>query len=132
MGAVGCEPVVGDGPKKCRWIVVFLDNVGGEILDAGLTRLTRGARVVLSGGLSQYNADQTRGPSNYLLLIRARASMTGFITPDYAGLEQALDSTQASANRTGAKPGHVRAASREARSPGDASAPDRSPRTRDS
>ena len=39
--------------------------------------------MVLSGGLSQYNADETRGPSNYLQLIRARASMVGFITPDY-------------------------------------------------
>ncbi len=33
---------------------VFLDNVGGEILDAVLTRLARGARIVLSGGVSQY------------------------------------------------------------------------------
>jgi len=31
-----------------------LDNVGGEILDAVLTRLARGARIVLSGGVSQY------------------------------------------------------------------------------
>ena len=104
---------IAGGPEKCRWIVddlgfnaaidykaeeiadrlaqlapdgvdVFLDNVGGEILDAVLTQLRRGARVVLSGGLSQYNSDQTRGPSNYLRLIAARASMTGFITPDYA------------------------------------------------
>jgi NADPH-dependent curcumin reductase CurA len=39
---------------------------------------------VLSGGLSQYNADEARGPSRYLELIGARASMTGFLTPDYA------------------------------------------------
>jgi NADPH-dependent curcumin reductase CurA len=65
-------------------IDVFLDNVGGEILDAVLTRLRRGARVVLSGGLSQYNSDHNTGPSNYLQLIEARASMTGFVTPDYA------------------------------------------------
>src|SRR6185436_19145828 len=63
---------------------VFLDNVGGEILDAVLLHLARGARVVLSGGLSQYNASQTRGPSNYLQLLGARASMIGFLTPDYA------------------------------------------------
>ena len=104
---------IAGGAEKCRWIVdalgfhaaidykaedvasrleqlapdgidVFLDNVGGEILDAVLNRLRRGARVVLSGGLSQYNSDQTRGPSNYLQLVRARGSMTGFITPDYA------------------------------------------------
>jgi NADPH-dependent curcumin reductase CurA len=35
---------------------VFLDNVGGEILDAVLTRLARGGRIVLSGGVSQYAA----------------------------------------------------------------------------
>ena len=29
---------------------VFFDNVGGEILDAVLTRLARGARIVISGG----------------------------------------------------------------------------------
>jgi NADPH-dependent curcumin reductase CurA len=63
---------------------VFFDNVGGEVLDAVLTRLARGARIVLSGGLSQYAAQQVRGPSNYLELIAARASMAGFLTPDYA------------------------------------------------
>ena len=60
---------------------MFLDNVGGEILDAVLTRLARGARIVLSGGVSQYNAQQARGPANYLELIAARASMTGMFTP---------------------------------------------------
>ena len=49
-----------------------------------LPRLARGARIVLSGGLSQYNADRARGPSNYLQLLGARASMIGFLTPDYA------------------------------------------------
>jgi len=63
---------------------VFFDNVGGEILDAVLARLARGARIVLSGGLSEYAAQQVRGPSNYLELIAARALMAGFLTPDYA------------------------------------------------
>ena len=63
---------------------VFFDNVGGEILDTVLTQLARGARIVLSGGVSQYAPDQVRGPSNYLSLIGARASMIGFLTPDYA------------------------------------------------
>lgn len=110
----GCRVIgIAGGPEKCRWIVdelgfdaaidykaqdvggalgelapdgvdVFLDNVGGDILDAVLAHLARGARVVLSGGLSQYNSEQKRGPSNYLELIGARASITGFLTPDYA------------------------------------------------
>jgi len=49
-----------------------------------LTQLARGARIVLSGGVSQYAPDQVRGPANYLSLIGARASMIGFLTPDYA------------------------------------------------
>jgi NADPH-dependent curcumin reductase len=110
----GCRVIgIAGGPQKCRWLLdelgfdaaidykaeevagaleelapdgvdVFFDNVGGEILDAVLNHLARGARVVLSGGLSQYNAEQNRGPSNYLELLKMRSSMTGFITPDYA------------------------------------------------
>ena len=63
---------------------MYFDNVGGEILDAALTRLARGARIVICGGVSQYNAEQMRGPSNYLALIAARGSMTGMVVFDYA------------------------------------------------
>ena len=110
----GCRVIgVAGGPDKCRWLTadlgfdaaidykaqdigaalrehapdgvdVFLDNVGGEVLEAVLTRLARGARIVLSGGVSQYNSAPARGPAHYLELVAARASMTGFLTPDYA------------------------------------------------
>jgi NADPH-dependent curcumin reductase CurA len=64
---------------------VYFDNVGGEILDAVLTRLARGARIVICGAVSQYNAtDGVRGPSNYLSLLVSRASMTGMVVFDYA------------------------------------------------
>jgi NADPH-dependent curcumin reductase CurA len=104
---------VAGGPEKCRWIVeelgfeaaidyksedvrvalreharggidLYFDNVGGEILDAALTRLARGARIVICGGISQYNAEQMRGPANYLALIAARGTMTGMVVFDYA------------------------------------------------
>jgi NADPH-dependent curcumin reductase CurA len=65
-------------------IDVYFDNVGGEILDAALARLARGARIVLCGGISQYNEQRPRGPSNYLAMIAARASMTGFLVFDFA------------------------------------------------
>jgi NADPH-dependent curcumin reductase len=66
-------------------IDVFFDNVGGEILNQGLTRLARGARVVICAAVSQYNAvDTVTGPSNYLELLVSRASMTGFVVFDYA------------------------------------------------
>jgi hypothetical protein len=67
-----------------RGVDVFFDNVGGEILDDVLTRLARGARVVICGAISQYNETQPRGPANYMMLLVARASMTGMLVFDYA------------------------------------------------
>ena len=63
---------------------VYFDNVGGDILDDVLTCLARGARVVICGAISQYNETQVRGPANYLMLLVARASMTGMLVFDYA------------------------------------------------
>ncbi|MGW4094971.1 NADP-dependent oxidoreductase [Nocardia sp. NPDC004750] len=66
-------------------IDVFFDNVGGDILDAALMNLRRGARVVLCGAISAYNAEQLPpGPSRYMSLLVFRASMTGFVVFDYA------------------------------------------------
>jgi NADPH-dependent curcumin reductase CurA len=62
---------------------VYFDNVGGEILDDVLTRLALGARVVICGAVSQYNEAQVRGPANYMMLLVARASMTGMLVFDY-------------------------------------------------
>ncbi len=64
---------------------VYFDNVGGEILNDVLTCLARGARVVICGAVSQYNETQVRGPANYMMLLVARASMTGFLVFDFAG-----------------------------------------------
>ncbi|MEO8813858.1 MAG: NADP-dependent oxidoreductase [Mycobacterium sp.] len=111
----GCRTIgIAGGEEKCRWLVeelgfdaaidykagelraqlkthapngidVFFDNVGGEALEAALARLARGARVVLCGAVSQYNAaGELRGPANYMQLLVARASMTGFVIFDYA------------------------------------------------
>ncbi len=111
----GCRAIgIAGGAEKCRWLVedlgfhaaidykagelrsqlkesapdgvdVFFDNVGGEVLEQVLRRLARGARVVISGAVSQYNATEPPpGPSNYMQLLVARASMTGFVIFDYA------------------------------------------------
>jgi NADPH-dependent curcumin reductase CurA len=62
---------------------VYFDNVGGEILDAVLTRLARGARIVICGAVSQYNQTKVQGPANYLMLLVARATMAGMVIFDY-------------------------------------------------
>jgi NADPH-dependent curcumin reductase CurA len=110
----GCRVVgIAGGPEKCKWIVdelgfdaaidyksedvgaalkqhcpagvdVYFDNVGGDILDAALARLARGARVVICGAISQYNnLDAVKGPSNYMSLLVNRARMEGFVVVDY-------------------------------------------------
>ena len=66
-----------------RGVNVYFDNVGGDVLDAVLTRLARGARIIICGAVSQYNTEHVRGPANYLALLVARASMTGMLVFDY-------------------------------------------------
>jgi len=111
----GCRTVgIAGGPEKCAWLVeelgfdaaidykrgelraelrrhtpdgvdVYFDNVGGETLDEVLRRIARGARVVICGAISQYNAEQPpRGPANYMQLLVQRASMQGFLVFDFA------------------------------------------------
>ncbi len=111
----GCRVVgIAGGAEKCAWLTeelgfdaaidykagdvrsrlheaapkgvdVYFDNVGGEILDDVLTQIRRGARVVICGAISQYNATEAvKGPSNYLSLLVNRASMKGMVVFDYA------------------------------------------------
>jgi hypothetical protein len=111
----GCRVVgIAGGPEKCNYIKkelnfdaaidyksedlkkalqnncpkgvdVYFDNVGGEILDAVLTQLARGARIVICGAISQYNnTTPVKGPSNYLSLLVNRATMKGMLVLDYA------------------------------------------------
>jgi NADPH-dependent curcumin reductase CurA len=66
-------------------IDVYFDNVGGEILDAALAHLARGARISLCGAISQYNnTTPIQGPANYLSLLLSHAIMQGFIVTDFA------------------------------------------------
>lgn len=68
-----------------KGINVFFDNVGGEVLEAGLANLALRARVVLCGGISSYNATEPPpGPRNYMQIVIQRARVEGFIVLDYA------------------------------------------------
>ena len=111
----GCRVVgIAGGPAKCEWVVkelgfdacidyksgpvkdglkqhcpqgvdIYFDNVGGEILDAVLTRINKKARIVICGAISQYNnTEAVVGPKNYLSLLVNRARMEGIVVFDYA------------------------------------------------
>jgi len=78
---------VKDGLKAhcAKGVDVYFDNVGGEILDLVLTRINRGARIVICGAISQYNnTTPVKGPGNYLSLLVNRARMQGMVVFDYA------------------------------------------------
>ena len=78
---------VRDGLKQhCpKGVDVYFDNVGGEILDTVLTRINKHARIVICGAISQYNnTTPVKGPSNYMMLLVARARMQGMVVFDYA------------------------------------------------
>lgn len=61
-------------------IDVFFDNVGGEILDAGLAHLRRHARVVLCGAISQYidGVERPHALRNAFAIFKKMARMEAF------------------------------------------------------
>ncbi|CAK14378.1 NADP-dependent oxidoreductase [Pseudomonas entomophila] len=79
------EDVLAGLKRECPGGVdVYFDNVGGDILDAVLSRLNFKARVVICGAISQYNnKEAVKGPANYLSLLVNRARMEGFVVMDY-------------------------------------------------
>jgi NADPH-dependent curcumin reductase CurA len=63
---------------------VYFDNVGGEILEQVLDRIAIGARILLSGTVSQWQASDWPGLRNHRMLLVRRASMVGFLVFDHA------------------------------------------------
>lgn len=64
---------------------VYFDNVGGEISDAVMPLINKGARIVICGLISLYNSERTDiGPRIQAYLLIKSALMQGFIITDYA------------------------------------------------
>ena len=62
---------------------IIFENVGGDILDAGLNNLRHGARIGLCGLISEYNSVEKVGARNIWQLIVHRASIRGLLVADY-------------------------------------------------
>lgn len=116
----GCTVIgIAGGAEKCGWLVnelgfdaaidyktekvrtrlrqlcpsgidIFFDNVGGDILNDALGRIRFGARVVICGGITRYNADprdpgqMPPGPRNYFNVVFNQASIQGFLVHHFA------------------------------------------------
>lgn len=66
-------------------IDVHFENVGGEQLDAGLTLMNEGGRVVICGLISTYNSSEpVPGPYMFRNVIMKRLTIQGFVILDYA------------------------------------------------
>jgi hypothetical protein len=115
----GCRVIgIAGGAQKCEWLVrelgldaaidyksqkvrarlremcpggidIVFDNVGGDVLNDCLGRISFGARVVICGGISRYNADPRNaqqlpaGPQNYFNVVFSNATMQGFLVHHY-------------------------------------------------
>ncbi|MBP8233542.1 NADP-dependent oxidoreductase [Rhizorhabdus sp.] len=62
---------------------VIFENVGGDVMDAELMNLAMGARIVLCGLISEYNAEQKIGIRNLWQVLVQRAVIKGFLIADY-------------------------------------------------
>ncbi len=62
---------------------MIFENVGGDVLDAGLMNLADGARILICGLISEYNSPQKIGARNVWQILVHRATMSGFLIADY-------------------------------------------------
>lgn len=63
---------------------IIFENVGGDILDAGLNNLAMNARIGLCGLISEYNnSGEKTGARNIWQLIVKRATIQGLLVADY-------------------------------------------------
>jgi hypothetical protein len=65
-----------------KGVDVYFENVGGEVLDAVLTRLNPFARIPLCGLVSQYNETKPYPVRNLGALLVNRVKLEGFIVSD--------------------------------------------------
>ncbi|MBB6050790.1 NADP-dependent oxidoreductase [Armatimonas rosea] len=83
-------------------IDVYFDNIGGTTLEAALSALRVGGRIVACGGISSYNnTAPAPGPSNLFLMTTKRLTMRGLIVSDWLGKQGVFEEEVGSYLRSG-------------------------------
>jgi NADPH-dependent curcumin reductase CurA len=78
------ENVANTLKKICpEGIDLYLDNVGGEILDAVLINANKGSRIILCGAINAYSQKKANPVYMYPLIIAMSIKVKGFIVTDY-------------------------------------------------
>jgi NADPH-dependent curcumin reductase CurA len=111
---MGCRVIgIAGGPAKCEWLLndcgldavvdyksenvaarlaelcpnginIFFDNVGGDMLQAGVDLMAKFGRIVLCGQIAAYNDGRpVQGPTNMMRLVYGSVTMQGFLQGDY-------------------------------------------------
>lgn len=111
---MGCRVIgIAGGPEKCRWLVddlgfdgavdyktedvgvaldrlcpdgidIDFENVGGEVMDAVVSRMNLFSRMALCGMISTYNLEgPVPGPADFARVLMRRILIKGFIVIDY-------------------------------------------------
>lgn len=62
---------------------MIFENVGGDVLDAGLMNLADEARILICGMISEYNSPEKVGARQIWQLLVHRATMFGFLVTPY-------------------------------------------------
>jgi len=63
---------------------IVFENVGGDVMDAELMNLAKGARIVLCGLISEYNSPEKIGIRNLWQVLVQEATIIGFLIMGYA------------------------------------------------
>ncbi len=62
---------------------MIFENIGGDVLDAGLNNLAMEARVLICGLISEYNSPEKAGARNIWQLLVKQAHMFGFLVSGF-------------------------------------------------
>jgi NADPH-dependent curcumin reductase CurA len=62
---------------------VYIDNVGGELLDIAILAMNRGGRIAVAGQVAEYNLDEPRGIRHMREVVERRLRIEGLVVWDF-------------------------------------------------